>query len=326
MAQIDRINVDKPLFDLNTFTGRFKHFAWMTDPRTVVVSSERLVEAKTLVEKYRLGQEPAGTSKDDVRYAMKLYTSAFHPDTGELQNFCGRMSFQVPGGMLITGAMLQFYRTVPAVVFWQFVNQSFNAVVNYTNRNANSATTVTQLGVAYVSATTSALIAAIGCKSYWTKRAPPIFQRYVPFTAVAAANCVNIPFMRQNEILQGVDVQDENGNVVGKSRVAAVKGISQVIFSRIVMAAPGMLVLPIIMEKLEKIPAFKKMTFLHAPFQTTMVGCFLIFMVPTACALFPQMCCIKTSTVKRLEPELYEDMVKNTKENVPERVYFNKGL
>lgn len=182
------------------------------------------------------------------------------------------MSFQVPGGMLITGAMLQFYRTVPAVVFWQWVNQSFNALVNYTNRNANSSLTVTQLGVSYVSATSSALIAAIGCKSYWQKRASPFVQRYVPFAAVAAANCVNIPLMRQNELVDGVDVQDANGNVVGKSRIAAAKGISQVVFSRILMAAPGMMLLPVIMERLERINWFRQMAVLHAPFQTLAVG------------------------------------------------------
>lgn len=84
--------------------------------------------------------------------------------------------FQVPGGMIITGAMLQFYRTIPAVVFWQWVNQSFNALVNYTNRNANSPTSVKQMGIAYVSATSSALITAIGCKNFWQKRASQIMQ------------------------------------------------------------------------------------------------------------------------------------------------------
>ena len=62
--------------------------------------------------------------------AMKLYKSSFHPDTGDLQNVFGRMSFQVPGGMMITGAMLQFYKSVPQVVFWQWFNQSFNALVS----------------------------------------------------------------------------------------------------------------------------------------------------------------------------------------------------
>lgn len=99
------------------------------------------------------------------------------------------MSFQVPGGMAITGAMLQFYKTNSAVIFWQFVNQSFNALVNYTNRNANSPVTTTQLGIAYVSATTSALVASLGYKSFLTKRGNPFFQRYAPFAAVAVANC-----------------------------------------------------------------------------------------------------------------------------------------
>jgi hypothetical protein len=171
------------------------------------------LKAKDLVAQYKLGNEPKGTSREQIVYAKKLYESAFHPDSGELQNVFGRMSFQLPGGMLITGAMLQFYKTVPAVIFWQFVNQSFNALVNYTNRNANSPITTTQLGVAYVSATSSALVASLGSKSFLEKRAPPFFLRYVPFIAVAAANIVNIPLMRQNELKSGIDVEDKDGRV-----------------------------------------------------------------------------------------------------------------
>ncbi|GAB0099696.1 Sideroflexin-2 [Sergentomyia squamirostris] len=321
-----RVDLDRPLWDQSTFLGRFKHFAWITDSRTCLTSTTELNKAKTLIEAYRAGKEPKGTTREEVIYARKLYESAFHPDSGELQNVFGRMSFQVPGGMLLTGAMLTFYRTTSAVVFWQWANQSFNALVNYTNRNANSPMTVNQMLVAYVTATTSALVTAIGCKSMWQKSAGPFVQRYVPFAAVAAANCVNIPLMRQNELTGGIEVSDENGNVVGRSRIAAVKGISQVVFSRITMAAPGMLILPVIMEKLEKIVWFKRMHILHAPFQTIAVGCFLSFMVPTACALFPQKCSLNMSTIKRFEDDLYKEIETNTKGNVPKIVYFNKGL
>lgn len=78
--------------------------------------------------------------------------------------------------------------------------------------------------------------------------------------------------MRQNELIEGVDVQDANGNIVGKSRLAAVKGISEVCVSRILMAAPGMLLLPVIMERLERLAWFKRLSVLHAPFQTLAVG------------------------------------------------------
>lgn len=105
-----RIDIDAPLWDQRTFVGRFKHFAYVTDPRTVFVTSDKLYAAKELCEKYRAGKEPADTTRNQIIYAKKLYSSAFHPDTGELQNVFGRMSFQVPGGMIITGAMLQFYR------------------------------------------------------------------------------------------------------------------------------------------------------------------------------------------------------------------------
>ena len=61
-------------------------------------------------------------------------------------------------------------RTVPAVVFWQWVNQSFNALVNYTSRNANVEQDNSKLLIAYVSATSSALVTALGLKAYLAKR------------------------------------------------------------------------------------------------------------------------------------------------------------
>ncbi|XP_064573355.1 sideroflexin-2 isoform X1 [Zonotrichia leucophrys gambelii] len=232
-------DIDSPRWDQSTFVGRLKHFLNITDPRTVLVSEEELDQAKALVESCRAGLVPPGSSQEQLLYAKKLYDSAFHPDSGEKMNFIGRMSFQVPGGMAITGCMLQFYRTVPAVVFWQWVNQSFNAFVNYTNRNAASPISLRQIGVAYVTATSTALATAVGLNLY-TKRAPPLLARWVPFAAVAAANCVNIPMMRQQEIINGITVTDENNNELGRSRRAAVKGIAQVVLSRITMAAPGM--------------------------------------------------------------------------------------
>nr|XP_012625614.1 sideroflexin-2 isoform X4 [Microcebus murinus] len=253
-ADLSSFDIDAPRWDQGTFLGRVKHFFNITDPRTVFVPEQKLDWAKAMVEKSsdRMGVVPPGTQVEQLLYAKKLYDSAFHPDTGEKMNVIGRMSFQVPGGMIITGFMLQFYRTMPAVIFWQWVNQSFNALVNYTNRNAASPTSVRQMALSYFTATTTAVATAVGMNML-TKRAPPLVGRWVPFAAVAAANCVNIPMMRQQELIQGICVKDRNHKEIGHSQRAAAIGITQVVISRITMAAPGMILLPVIMERLEKL-------------------------------------------------------------------------
>ncbi|XP_074151571.1 sideroflexin-2 isoform X2 [Sminthopsis crassicaudata] len=287
-VDLSSFNIDTPRWDQGTFMGRLKHFFNITDPRTALISEQTLDWAKIMVESSRHGAVPPGTSQEQLLYAKKLYDSAFHPDTGEKMNVIGRMSFQVPGGMAITGCMLQFYR---------------------------------QMVVSYFTATTTALATALGLNMY-TKKAPPLVARWVPFAAVAAANCVNIPMMRQQELIHGITVTDRNSQELGRSQKAAAIGISQVIISRITMAAPGMILLPILMERLEKLAFMKKIQFLHAPLQVMLVGGFLIFMVPVACAIFPQRC---EMAVSHLEPEL-RDSLKAKHGDLISFVYFNKGL
>ncbi|XP_074815566.1 sideroflexin-3 isoform X1 [Natator depressus] len=314
------INIREPRWDQSTFQGRAKHFFMVTDPRNLLLSGKMLEDARRVVENYRSGTVSPGLTEDQLWRAKYIYDSAFHPDTGEKMFLIGRMSAQVPMNMTITGCMLTFYRTTPAVLFWQWVNQSFNAIVNYTNRSGDAPITVGQLGTAYVSATTGAVVTALGLKSL-TKHLPSIIGRYVPFAAVAAANCINIPLMRQRELKFGIPITDEDGNRLGESRAAAQQAIAQVVVSRIGMAAPAMAIPPVIMNALEKRAFLKRYPWLNAPLQVGLVGFCLVFATPLCCALFPQKSSMRVS---RLEPEV-QALIREKNPHM-EIVYFNKGL
>lgn len=58
----------------------------------------------------RGGRVPVGTTRQQLVSAKMLYDSAYHPDTGEKMQIVGRMSFQVPGGMIIVGILMTFYQ------------------------------------------------------------------------------------------------------------------------------------------------------------------------------------------------------------------------
>lgn len=58
----------------------------------------------------RQGQIPKGTTVKELYNAQVLYNSAVHPDTHEIMHSVGRMSAQLPCGMVITGIMLALYK------------------------------------------------------------------------------------------------------------------------------------------------------------------------------------------------------------------------
>ncbi|VDK83941.1 unnamed protein product [Litomosoides sigmodontis] len=326
----DRYDIDTPRWDQSRFLGRLRYFITITNPLKAFASLDTLQHSKQLLELYRAGKEPYGTTVEDLHRAQAFYASAFHPDTGQLQTLPGRMCANAWGGTLLCGAMMLWYKSTGAVVFWQWANQSFNAVVNYTNRNAQSPLSKKDLLVAYTSAVTGALSVAVGLKNYLAKRSfSPLFQRFVPLAAVAVANAINIPFTRQNELLYGLPVTNEMGEVVATSKLAACKAISLVVCSRNIIVGPSMLIIPLIMSAMEKCKWYaSRAKFLNIPLQLILTFVLYGSMVPVGCALFPQINSVKITTLMRYEPSTYEELKRHMDINMPatQRVFFNKGL
>ncbi|CAH0753839.1 unnamed protein product [Bemisia tabaci] len=319
-AVIPLVNIDEPQWDQNTYWGRAKYFFTTANPINILRTSKELDEAREIVLKYKAGEQLVGKTLEDVYKAKYIMDSAFHPDTGEKMVLFGRMSAQVPCNMVIVGAMMTFYKSTPAVIFWQWVNQSFNALVNYTNRSGADPMPIEQVVKSYCAATGGALGTALTLNKL-AKRAPPLVSRLVPFAAVAAANCINIPLMRYRELSEGIHIVSEDGTPLGQSQSAARKAIASVTFSRIAMVSPGMVLTPVIMQAFEKRGVLRRFPWANTPLQIILCGFFLTFATPMCCALFPQKVPV---SIESLEPHVQESAQKISPDT--KIGYYNKGL
>lgn len=232
----------------------------------------------------------------------------------------GRMSAQVPMNTLITGGLLTFYKRRRDVIMMQWLNQSFMAIVNYTNRSGSSPISKEVLAAAYVGATLGSVGAALSF-NVLANRLPPMFGRLVPFLAVAAGNSINIPVMRNAELRKGAELFTEDGTNTGlKSINAAQNGIGMVFLSRIAMATPGLVGIPIVMNKLQKKGTLKRYPWLPLPLQMSLAAIILSLSTPLGCALFTQKARIH---VDSLETEIRDQL---KEKGVIDYVNFNKGL
>ena len=283
-------------------------------------SPSELEASRNLILRYKRGEYKDGFDEDLLWRAKTLYNSAYHPDTGDLMFLPGRMSAQVPFNMVITGCMMTFYRSTPSVVFWQWVNQSFNALVNYTNRSGDTPLSTSTMVSSYCAATGGALVTALGLNSM-VRTLPPLVGRLVPFVACSAANCINIPMMRRLELTQGIPLETAQGERVGESKVAAKEAITMVTLSRIGMAMPGMVLIPVIMNSLDRRGVFRRYPRIGAPVQVGLCGLILTFSTPLCCAIFEQRAKISVDKVEMdIQQSLWDS---NQRHDV---LYYNKGL
>lgn len=299
-------------YDQSTFSGRLRHLLDITDPRALFTSSKRLQECVDLLDAFKNNQLPEVVTNKDLWAAQKVKQI--------LMPF--RMSGYVPFGTVTVVGMMLPNPTFKQMIFWQWMNQSHNACVNYSNRNATKPTPTSRFVIGYIGAVTSAISIAVGLSKLIKKAnafspaAKMLIQRFVPFPAVASANVCNVFLMRNNELTEGIEVLDQNRNTVGTSKIAARKAVVSTAGTRVFLPAPLLIIPPIIMNALEKTNFLRCNPRFHLPINAVVCTICFGLALPVAIALFPQYASIKT---KDLEPEIQ----KATNEEV---LIYNKGL
>ncbi|KAM4625105.1 sideroflexin-5a isoform 1-T1 [Polymixia lowei] len=322
MSEYPTFQYGKSRFDQNTFFGRFRHFLDVIDPSTLFVNEKRLQECLELLNHFKRGTLPPDVTDAQLWRAQKIKQAIIHPDTGEKILMPFRMSGFIPFGTPVVVGLLLPNQTLVSTVFWQWLNQSHNACVNYCNRNASKPTPASTFVQGYLGAVTSAVSIAVGLSVLIQKahRFSPatrlLVQRFIPFPAVASANVCNVVLMRHSELSEGISVLDSDGNVVGTSKLAARHALLETALTRVVLPMPILVLPPIIMAVLEKLPLLQKQRRLVLPVHSLVcLGAFSLAL-PLAISLFPQMSQID---VNRLEPEIA--MATDCK-----IVTYNKGL
>mmetsp|Transcript_7907 Transcript_7907/g.10032 ORF Transcript_7907/g.10032 Transcript_7907/m.10032 type:complete len:231 (+) Transcript_7907:75-767(+) len=225
-----------------------------------------------------------------------------------------------PFGMPIVVGMLVAGSSPAQNLFWQWMNQTHNACVNYCNRNATAKTTESDMLLSYGAAVTAAMSISVGAsKVVASFKGATIISRFVPFMAVASANILNIGMMRRAELSQGISVYDPvSRQPLGSSVVAAKKALMETTISRVVLPIPILVFTPMIMLKAEKhFPAIKTSPRIGLPLQLAVATSMFLMGLPISLALFEQEGTIYSDSI---EDQISKKLPRNT------LLKYNKGL
>ena len=116
-------------FDQSTFTGRFARMLLACDPRLLLYTESQIRQAQDVLTKYANG-DLKDIDNRTLWESRRIVDAAVHPDTGDFIPRPFRMSGYVPYNGPICVAMVASTST-PSLLFWSWVNQSQNALVNY---------------------------------------------------------------------------------------------------------------------------------------------------------------------------------------------------
>jgi tricarboxylate carrier len=292
MLIIQPFSLTDERFDQKTYLGRFLKMLNICDPSMLFYSEAAIKHAVDVLHDYAIHGNVNKISDSDLWRYRKLKESAMHPDTGEIIPLPFRMSGYVPFNGPVSVGLIMATKT-PWILFWQWVNQSQNALVNYFNRNASNSGSNAVLAASYTGAVSSALSIGYGLsrvvKHFASPERATTLLKFVAMPTSMVASSVNCLIMRWPETRTGITVYDPvSGREVGRSKIAAEKAIKETVVSRVLLQLPVFL-FPPVMSMLPPIVRYLK----RYPRMTTPVMTGFLFLgfgfgLPASIAAFPQ--------------------------------------
>lgn len=315
-------------FDQNSFQGRFSRMLLACDPRLLLYSEGEVRQAQALIKDAQHYKDDR-TMDRTLWEARRIADAALHPDTGEVIPRPFRMSGYVPYNGPICVAMVASTSTVP-LLFWSWVNQSQNALVNYYNRNASSPMSNETLMASYSAAVGSALTVAFGLATFIQRRYAPShakqLMKYVAFPSAVVASSLNCYIVRSPEIETGIPLMDKDGDLILNGAVtsneAAKCGVHSTTMSRAILQAPVYFLPPLLMAVTPLAGVVAKHPTLRVPITTFLVLTSFGLGLPATTAIFPQ---ITTIAAEEVEPE-FHNLVDPKTGSPYTTYYYNKGL
>ncbi len=225
------------------------------------------------------------------------------------------MSSFIPTGTPIAIGLLILPATRFNIILFNSVNQTCNAFVNYEN-SSGSADSSKEIAISYILALTTSVGAGIFFKSFFLKKAKDNFlsQFCIRILPSCLAGSLNILFMRNEYITNGIKVKQEDGTVVGKSKICGLKALTQGVMTRFALPLSF---IPIFLAA-KRLQKFNFSKFQLNTIEIILVGLCLGFGIPMSLALFKQHDKINS---KWLEKSITDKL---NKENG--WVFYDKGL
>lgn len=306
---------------LNTFVGKGK-----IEKCRKLIAEQRDLEA----EATKAGTQVYLDAKriSELRKAQYIIGSSVHPDTNEIikpyQRFCSYSIVNIP----ILFGMIISRQTTTNIILWQWVNQTYNAAINYSNRNASSSLDTKGLATSYFAAVTASISIGLGMRRLLTPYskhfkgpAQLFFNFLINVTAIGCAGVLNVLIMRSKEMKEGITLTDVNGNEIGKSPMIGKDAVVKTALSRVILPIPPLLLPTIAFYLMERRNMMPKNRFVKILVETGIFFGSMAFAPPLCCAIFEQTSKVDVST---LEPEFHN--IKDSKGDLIKELYYNKGL